>query len=387
MENVCAKLVRDDVDEEAKSELTNDPNINAVVDIIADGVSILGDIIKSAITGEDGSMTLGEEMTEQRRMSAVDNEMIQQRQFQKVMSVSNLKEAGMEGADEISANGRVSPGPDHPDAPKVQKESFWRGSRLSAIPNSCGLFVAEAMRVRSCVEEAKKALSDVTEVDVNVVGFKPIRLTRADIGRMYMDEVAQIQDACTSIYNTWSRSQAVPKSKKEQKKHFDLVIFAGGCTQNPHVGEYCRYGLGDEPTPLGVGISVDKLAAVGACIHAAKLNGSLIATEYSDYDIVEILANNIEFTDSWKQDDVTSGKGFWKGSVYGGPKKTLNFYTTDEKQTFLDIYINEDGLPFSTGTVDVLKVPALHEGSDVNVTCSIDDNGIIGTEAMFVDLR
>ena len=339
MENVCAKLVRYDVDEEAKSELTNDPNINAVVDIIADGVSVLGNIIKSAITGEDGNMTLGEEMTEQRRMSAVDNEMIQQRQFQKVMSVSNLKEAGMEGADEISANGRVSPGPDHPGAPKVQKESFWRGSRLSDIPNSCGLFVAEAMRVRSCVEEAKKALSDVTEVDVNVVGFKPIRLTRADIGRMYMDEVAQIQDACTSIYNTWSRSQAVPKSKKEQKKHFDLV------------------------------------------------NGSLIATEYSDYDIVEILANNIEFTDSWKQDDVTSGKGFWKGSVYGGPKKTLNFYTTDEKQTFLDIYINEDGLPFSTGTVDVLKVPALHEGSDVNVTCSIDDNGIIGTEAMFVDLR
>ncbi|GMH83106.1 hypothetical protein TL16_g09486 [Triparma laevis f. inornata] len=380
VEDVCSKLVRDDVDEEARSELTNDPNINAVVDIIADGVSVLGDMIKNAIGQEDGRMTLGEEM-------------VQQRKFEKTMSVSNFQEA-MAGAqtdenEDVTnpSGGRVSPIQDDPSAPKPQKESFWRGSRLSDIPNSCGMFVAEAMRVRAAVEEAKKQLSVAMEVDVNIVGFKPIHLTRADIGRIYMDEVAQIQDACASIYDTWSRSQPAAKSKKEQqKKHFDLVIFAGGCTQNPHVGEYCRFGLGDEPPPLNVGISVENLAAIGASIHAAKLNGSLIATEYSNYDIVEILANNIEFTDSWKQDDVTSGKGFWKGSVYRGPKKTLNFYTTDAKQTFLDIYINEDGLPFSTGTIDVLKVPALHEGSDVNVTFSLDENGLIGTDAMFVDL-
>jgi len=180
--------------------------------------------------------------------------------------------------------------------------------------------------------------------------------------------------------------QGLLEENKINAKGFAQFVLAGGATSMPQVRDFVSFALGaGAPAPTESQLPATQITCIGAAYHAAKLNKSLISSSTSNYIIEEVIPQEIVFTDSWKQDDVTKGKGFPRFSPYGS-KKTLNFYTTSALQTFLDVYVNEAGHGFSSGTVDVLNVPALHEGSDVNVSFFIDENGLLQAEAVFIDL-
>ena len=232
-------------------------------------------------------------------------------------------------------------------------------------------------QVREAVERAKKRVSDpaVKTVTIEVDGFEPVTLSKEEMTEVNEANYAKITSSLSAFL-----AEVKPSPSAQ-------ILLAGGATLDPNLKSRLFSLL--PRVPLQPTTPPDAMAAAGAAIHGAKISNYLPPSTVSNYAIQEVLPYAISVSDSWNQSKGDHNKSkpvFPKFAKYGSYSRNLNFYTTSDTQTQLNIYLKEEGMPVSTATLDIHNIPALHEGSDINVICKVDEDGLFQSEATFVDI-
>lgn len=139
-------------------------------------------------------------------------------------------------------------------------------------------------RVREAAEKAKKELSQLTQVNVNLpflwngkgtAKHMNINITRAVFDNLTEDIVKRTEQPVIDAL-----AQAGIKAKD-----LDKVILVGGSTRIPAVQEMVKRITGKEPCR---NLNPDECVAIGACIQGSKFGGEIISGAANDIILMDV---------------------------------------------------------------------------------------------------
>ena len=155
-------------------------------------------------------------------------------------------------------------------------KEFKRQNRYDLYKDSTAL-----QRVREEAENAKKALSSASTVNINIPFITsdkgtPLHL-EMELSRNTFNEL--IRDL---VDRTAAPVQQALQDAGIRASDLGMVLLVGGSTRIPAVQEKVRQLLGKEPSR---GLNPDECVALGACIQGGKLGGNLPASSTAN-DII-----------------------------------------------------------------------------------------------------
>ena len=228
-------------------------------------------------------------------------------------------------------------------------------------------------RVRDAAEKAKKDLSGVKEVEINLpfitMGVNgPVHLV-TKLTRAKFDELTRelVERTIGPVRRALSDAKMTPRD-------IDQVLLVGGSTRIPAVQELVKRELGKEPNK---GVNPDEVVAMGAAIQ-----GSVLAGEVKDVLLLDVtpLSLGIE----------TLGGVFTKlieRNTTIPTSKSQVFSTAADNQPAVDIHVLQGERAMAQdnktlGRFQLGDIPLAPRGvPQIEVTFDIDANGIVHVSA------
>ena len=229
-------------------------------------------------------------------------------------------------------------------------------------------------RVREAAEKAKKELSSLKQTNVSlpflaVKDSTPVHLdtilTRDEFNSLTKKLVEKTKDTIL---------EALEEAGVESEE-LDRVILVGGTTRIPAVMELVKEVTGHEPFK---GVNPDEVVAMGAAIQAGVLSG-----EVEDVVLVDVTSLSLGIK--------TAGGLFTPIIPRNTPIPTSNskmFTTVKDNQRVVTIQVLQGERPLAEdnkllGQVQLQEIlPAPSGVPDIEVTFSIDRNGIVSVSAV-----
>jgi len=229
-------------------------------------------------------------------------------------------------------------------------------------------------KLRSEVEKAKRDLSSVLQVKIEIEGL---------INGIDLEETvtrARFEELCADLFKkTLTPVQTVMDDSGLKKSEIDEIVLVGGSTRIPKVQQLIKdFFNGKEPNR---GINPDEAVAYGAAVQGGILGGQA-SDETKDLLFIDVtpLTLGIETVGG------VMTKIIPRGTVIPG-KKTQQFTTHQDQQTTVTISVYEGERALvkdnhELGRFDMTGIPPAPRGTaKIDVTFEIDENSILTVSA------